>query len=194
MVFPLALLLLQAPHPEWMLTNGPPREVKRVYWDLGTLQTTQIWVYLVPEDPGGKSPLVALIFQAFFPGRAKREPYSWLVEWPKGAPSRLALRAQPLPLTLVIKLSLQLVIDGNATDLTGPGSRCRYLCVGTAGGDCALNAVEAEIEPSLLQSLVTAQTLRGEALGFLIELREADQLALAEFAKRIGLSREKGNK
>ena len=38
-------------------------------------------------------PLVNLIFQAFFPKRAKRDPYSGLPQWPKSAPVRLALRA-----------------------------------------------------------------------------------------------------
>jgi hypothetical protein len=184
----LALFSLQAPGDGWALSQAPPREVKRVYWDL--FQTTEVWVRLLPESPDGEPPLVNLIFQAFFPGRAKRNPYSGLPRWPKGEPERLTVRAQILPLTVLRELSLRFVIDGNTLDLTGLGREYRHLgCLGP-GTDCAPNGVEAEIEPSVLQSMITAQTVRGHALGLPIELREADQLALAEFAKRTGLSAE----
>jgi hypothetical protein len=73
---PLALLLLQAPGDGWALVQDT-RQVKRLYWDL--FQTTEVWLRLIPEDPDGKPPLVNLIFQAFFPGRAdwssRRCPY-----------------------------------------------------------------------------------------------------------------------
>jgi hypothetical protein len=50
---------------------------------------------------------------------------------------------------------------------------------------CSPNAVAAEVEPSLLRSLLTAREVKGEALGF---LTAEDQRALAEFATRIGVS------
>ena len=137
-------------------------------------------------------PLVNLIFQAFFPGRAKRDPYSGLPQWPKSAPVRLALRAQPLPWTVIRELSLRLQIDGNTCDLTTPGSRYRNLPCLVATEDCTPNAVEVELEPSLLRSLISARTVGGHVLGFTVRLTSADQAALADFAARIGISREDG--
>lgn len=188
----LALFLLQAPGDGWTFAPAPPREVKRLYWDL--FQTTEVWVRLLPEGPHEKPPLVNLIFQAFFAGRAKRDPYSGLPLWPKGEPGRLTLRAQPLPLTLIRELSLRLVIDGNTVDLAGSGSEFTYLGCPAVTVDCTPNGVEAEIEPSLLHSLTRARTIRGHVLGFPIELIEADRIALGEFAERIGLSAEKATK
>jgi hypothetical protein len=187
---PLALLLLQAPGDGWAVVQAPPREVKRLYWDL--FQTTEIWLRLIPEDPDGKPPLVNLIFQAFFPGRAERDPYSGLPQWPKGAPARLALRAQPLPLTLIRQLSLRLQIEGNTLDLTRPGSRYRNLPCFVATEDCTPNAVEAELEPSILRSLISAREVGGQVLGFQVRLTSADQAALTDFATRIGIPREDG--
>src|SRR5882672_3736217 len=91
------LLLFQAPGDGGALVQAPPREVKRLYWEL--FETTEVLVRLIPEDPGGRPPLVTLTFQAFFPGRAERDPYSGLPQWPKGPPARLVLRAQGSPLT-----------------------------------------------------------------------------------------------
>lgn len=187
---PLAVLLFQAPGDGWATVQAPPREVKRLYWEL--FQTTEIWLRLIPEDPDGKPPLVNLIFQAFFPGRAKRDPYSGLPQWPKSAPVRLALRAQPLPWTVIRELSLRLQIDGNTCDLTTPGSRHRNLPCLVATEDCTPNAVEVELEPSLLRSLISARTVGGHVLGFTVRLTSADQAALADFAARIGISREDG--
>jgi hypothetical protein len=72
-------------------------------------QTTEIWLRLIPEHSEGKPPLVNLIFKAFFPGRAERDPYTGLPREPKGPPARLVLVAQPLPLTVIRELSLRLV-------------------------------------------------------------------------------------
>jgi hypothetical protein len=184
----LAILLLQAPGDGWAPVQAPPREVKRVYWEL--FQTTELWLQLIPEDPDGKPPLVNLVFQAFFPGRADRNPYSGLPQEPKGPPARLVLKAQPLPLTIVRELSLRLVIDGKAVDLAGPDGRYRNLPCLVASEGCTPYAIEAELEPSVLRSLITAQAVHGQVLGFPIELTEADQRALAEFATRIGLQEE----
>jgi hypothetical protein len=180
----LALRLFQAPGDGWAMVQGT-REVKKLYWEL--FETTEVWIRLIPEDPDGKPPLVNLIFQAFFPGRAERDPYTGLPRDPKGPPARIVVQAQPLPLTLIRELSLRLVIDGRRIDLTGPTSRYRNLPCLVASEDCVPNAVEAELEPSTLRSLIAATSVRGEALGFPIKLTDADGAVLAEFATRIGV-------
>jgi hypothetical protein len=180
---PLMLLLLQGPGDGWALTHAPPREVKRLYWELS--ETTEVWVRLIPEDPEGKPPLVNLVFQAFFPGRAERNPSTGLPQWPKGPPNRLAVRAQPLPTTLIRELSLRLVIDGKTIELTGPANRYRNIPCLVANEDCSPNAVDADLDPAVLRSLITAQTVGGEALGFPIKLTAADQLAVTDFAARV---------
>lgn len=183
-VFALPLLALpQAPGAGWVVAPAPPREVKRVYWEL--FETTEIWVRLDPAGPDRRAPLVSLLFQAFFPGRAQREPYSLLPRWPTRAPSRLVVRAEPFPLTAIRDLSLRLVIEDLLFDLTGPGTRHRLL---PCGDDCSPNAVEAEVDPSLLRLLAVARTVGGQALGFPIQFTEADQRALREFIARVGLS------
>jgi hypothetical protein len=187
---PLVLLLCQGPGDGWVVAQGPTREVKRLYWDL--FQTTEVWVRLVPEDPNGKPPLLNLVFQAFFPGRAERDPYSGLPRQPKGPPARLVLQAQPFPLTMIRELSLRLVIDGKTVELTGPASRYRNLPCLVATEDCSPNAVEAELEPTILRSLIAARAVGGQALGFPIKLTEADRLALTEFATRIDLPGDEG--
>jgi len=125
------------------------------------------------------------VFQAFFPERAQREAYSLLPQWPKGAPARLVVRVEPFPLTAVRDLTLRLDLDGYSFDLTGPGSRYAML---SCGDDCAPNAIEVDIDPSLLRALIAARAIRGEALGFPIELTPADQRALGEFTERVGVS------
>ena len=180
------ILLAQAPGSGWVMVQAPPREVRRVYWEL--VETTEVWVRLTPSDPNGAPPLLSLVFQAFFPGRQPREPYSLLPQWPRGAPARLVVRAEPFPLTVVRDLSLRLVLDDYTFDLTGPGSRYAMLPCGTGSDDCAPNAVEAELAPSLLRALTVARTVRGEALGLPIQLVAADQRALGEFAERVGLA------
>jgi hypothetical protein len=184
----LALLLFQAPGNGWAMVQGT-REVKKLYWDL--FETTEMWTRLIPEDPDGKPPLASLIFQAFFPGRAERDPYTGLPRDPKGPPARIVVQAQPLPLTVIRELSLRLVIDGRRIDLTGPTSRYRNLPCLVATEDCVPNAVEAELEPSTLRSLIAATSVSGEALGFPIKLADADRAALAEFATRIGVPPDK---
>jgi hypothetical protein len=182
----VSALLLLLPQSGWALTQAPPREVGRTYWEL--VPETEIWIRLIPEDPDGKQPLVNLVFHAFHPGRAERDPYSGLPRWPKSAAARLTVSAEPLPLTVIRELSLHLVIDGEVIDLTGPTGRYRTLpCVG-ASTDCTPNAVEAELEPSLLRSVVTARSVGGKALGFPIKLVAADQVAVGDFLARVGVA------
>jgi hypothetical protein len=180
-----ALFLFQGPGDGWALVPDS-RQVKKLYWDL--FQTTEVWVRLIPENPGGKPPLVGLIFQAYFPGRAERDPYTGQSRDPRGAPSKLVLRAQPLPMTVVSQLTLKLAIDDKTVDLTAPGASYRYLSPCNEG--CAANAVAADIDAALLRSLVKAQVVKGEALGFPIRLTADDQRALVEFAARVGVTPE----
>src|SRR5688572_27240571 len=106
--FALALILLtQSPGSGWVMAPAPPREVKRLYWEL--FQTTEVWVSLTPGVGNGNQPLLNLVFQAFFPGRPEREPYSGLPQWPKGAPARLVVRAEPFSLTAIRDLTLRFV-------------------------------------------------------------------------------------
>jgi hypothetical protein len=178
-----SLFMLQAPGSGWVVAPAPPQQVRRVYWDL--FQTTEVWVRLTPSDSDGSAPLVSLIFQAFFPGRAPLEPYSLQPQWPKGTPARLVIRPEPFPLTAIRTLSLRFVIEGYAFDLMGPGSRYTIL---SCGDDCTDNTFEAELDPALLRALVTARMVDGEALGFPIRLAPSDQRALGDFAARIGLA------
>ena len=186
----LSALMLVAAQSGWSLTQTPPRDVGRIYWDL--VAESEVWVRLIPEDPDGKPPLVNLVFHAFYPGRAERDPYSGLPHWPKGAPARLTVSAEPLPSTVIQELSLQLAIDGRVVDLTGPNSRSRTLPCMDGSIDCAPNAVEAELETSILRSVVTARSVGGKALGFPIKLVAADQVAVGHFLARVGLTEEQG--
>jgi hypothetical protein len=100
----------------------------------------------------------------------------------------MVLRAQPLPLTVVRELTLRLMIDDKTVDLTAPGAKYRYLYPTCPPENvCWANAVEAEIQPSLLPLIVRASEVKGEALGFPIRLTAEDQRALAELAARIGV-------
>jgi hypothetical protein len=166
----------------WALTQSPPREVRRLYWEL--VPETEVWVRLIPEDPEGTAPLVNLVFHAFYPGRAERDPYTGLPAWPQGAPTRLTVSAEPLPQTLIRDLSLRVVIDDRTIDLTGPDSRYRNLPCLVASDSCVPNAVEAELNISTLRSLARAGSIGGHALGFPIKLTTADRLALRDFVSR----------
>src|SRR3990172_7596443 len=115
MAWLLAVFLFQGPGEGWNLVQAPPREVKRVYWEL--FETTEAWVLLQPGGPQGEPALVNLVLQAFFSGRAKRDPYSRLPEWPKGEPERLTVRVQPFPMTVLKEPSLRLVGDDETFDL-----------------------------------------------------------------------------
>lgn len=179
----LTMVLSQA---GWAITQSPPREVHRLYWEL--MPQTEVWVRLIPEGPDGHPSPVNLVFHAFYPGRAERDPYTGLPAWPDAAPARLTVSAQPSPQTLVRELSLRLMIDDATVELTEPDSRHRNLPCLIASGDCTPNAVEAELDPSTLRSLVTARSASGYALGFAIRLTAADQRALGDFVERIGLS------
>jgi hypothetical protein len=180
------ILLAQVPGTGWVMAPTPPREVRRLYWELH--ETTEVWVRLTPGDLNGASPMVSLVFQALFPGHAQRDPYSGLPQWPKGKPARLVVRAEPFPLTAIRALSLQLTLDGHTFNLTGPGSRHTILPCGVGGCDgCAPNIVEAELDPALLRALTLARTVAGVALGLPIQLTSADQRALGEFAERAGV-------
>ncbi len=182
----VAFVLMQGPGDGWVIQASPAREIKRLYWEV--FQTTEDWIPIVPEGPGKQSPLVSLVFQAFFPGPAARNPYSGLPEEPKGPPSRLVLQVQPLPLTAIRELSLRLTIDGKTLDLTAPGSNYRNLPCLVAGDSCTPYAVATDLEPALLKSLAAARSVEGQALGFPIKLAEADRAALAKFVVKIGLS------
>lgn len=57
----VALLLAQS---GWALAQAKPREVGRTYWEL--TPEMEIWLRLIPEDPEGKTPLVNLVFHAFY--------------------------------------------------------------------------------------------------------------------------------
>ena len=175
---------IQAPKAGWGETNAQPHQVSRIYRDL--LQTTEVLVLLQPVDPDGKPVRVNLVFQAFFPGRAERDWYSGLPQWPKAPPARLLVTAQAFPMTFIIpELSLRLRIDGVPIDLTRPGRRYRNIPCLIASEDCAPNGVEAELDPSILRSLIAARAVQGHALGFPFELTKADRAALAEFATRL---------
>ena len=181
-----SVLMVTLAQSGWALAQAPPREVGRTYREL--VPETEIWVRLIPEDPQGKPPLVSLVFHASYPGRAERDPYTGLPRWPKGPPSRLTVSAEPLPPTLIRELALRLVIDGKTIDLTGPNSRYRNLPCLVGSADCTPNAVEAELDPPVLRSLVTARSVGGSALGFPIRLVAADQLAIGEFQTKAGLA------
>jgi hypothetical protein len=183
-------LILVVPQSGWALLQTPPREVGRVYREL--VPETEIFVRLIPENLDGSPPLVSLGFQAFYPGRQERDPYSGLPRWPKGVPARLTVVAEPLPRTLIRELSLRLVIDGVTLDLTAPKSRYRNLPCLVATEDCSPNAVETELEPRILHSLISARTVQGQALGFQVRLTAADQTALAHFAASVGMTQKDG--
>jgi hypothetical protein len=180
---PLVTVLLA--QSGWMLAQAKPREVGRTYWE--STPETEIWLRLIPEHPEGKAPLVNLVFHAYFPGRAERDPYTGLPQWPKGAPARLTVSAEPLPYTLVRELALQLVIDGKTIDLTGPGGSHRNLPCAVASEECAPNGVEADLEPSLLRALAGARSVGGRALGFAFKLVPADQDSVRALGAKAGV-------
>jgi len=171
----------------WAFTQAQPREVRMTYWEL--VPEIEIWVRLIPENADGNPPLVNLVFHAFYPGRADRNPYSGHPRWPTGPPARLTVSAEPLPRTVIRELSLQLVVDGRAIDLTGFGRRYRNIPCLVYTDDCAPSGVEADIEPLLLRSLVAARSVDGRALGFAIRLTKEDRAAVTVFASRVGLGR-----
>lgn len=184
----VSILIVALLQSAWALTQSPPREVRRLYWEL--VPETEIWVRLVPENAQGKPPLVNLVFHAFYPGRAERDPHTGLPQWPKVPPTRLTVSAEPLPQVVIRELSLRLAIDDRTVNLTGPDSRYRNLPCVVPDSTCSPNAVEAELEPSVLRSAVTARSVGGNALGFPITLVAADQLALGEFVAKIGLQED----
>jgi hypothetical protein len=95
-------------------------------------------------------------------------------------------------MTVIQELTLQLDIDGVVTDLTGPNGRYRTLpfpCV-----ECLPNAVEADVDASVVRSIVTARSAGGRALGFPIKLVRADQVAVGEFLAKVGLAESPGAK
>ncbi len=168
-----------------------PREVRRIDWQL--LQTTEVLLRLEPVGPDGEPVRVSLVFHAFFPGRAERDPYSGQPRWPKGPPARLTVTAQAFPLTFVIpKLALQFIVDAATVDLTGSDRNYRNIPCLIAGDDCVPDGVEADLDAAVLRSLIGGRVVRGVALGFPFVLAHADQEALAAFATRIGLSETPG--
>jgi hypothetical protein len=184
----LGLPVPQAPDEGWGVAGVKPREVRRIYWDL--LETTEVVVRVIPIGPDGKPIRVNLLFQAFFPGRERRDWNTGLPQWPKGPPARLTVTAQAFALTFVIPaLSLRLLIDGTPVDLTGPGGRYRNIPCLITTDDCTPNGVEADLDPRILASVIAARSVQGKALGFPFELLEADREVLREFAGRIDLTR-----
>ncbi|MCI0423308.1 MAG: hypothetical protein L0312_29495 [Acidobacteria bacterium] len=192
MAWLLALFLFQAPGEGWNLVQAPPREVKRVYWDL--FETTEVWLLLLPGDPQGEPAPVNVVFQAFFAGRAKRDSYSGLPEWPKGKPDRITLRVQLFPMTETLTyprdLSLRLVVDEETIDLgascvpAGSGPVCQLLFP----GEGAANGISVEVQPVLLQRLAKAPVVTGTALGFQILLSSDDLDAVGKFVEAIHLN------
>jgi hypothetical protein len=186
-LIPLVFFLLQDPGHNWDPLLTPPREMGHVYWEQSG--ETKIWVRIVPVYPDHKSPLLDLIFNAYFPGAVDFS--SGRPKKLKGPPARITLEAQPWPLVIIRELSLRIIIDGRKFDLTASDAQYKTImpaaCNNDAVGNCGANAVEAELTPSLLRSLISAQNVDGQALGFPIKLVAADQAALAKFAKRIGL-------
>jgi hypothetical protein len=192
MAWLLALFLFQSPGMGWNLVQAPPREVKRVYWDL--FETTEVWVLLLPGDPQGEPAPVNVVFQAFFSGRAKRDPYSKLPEWPKREPERLTVRVQPFPTTVLKEPSLRLVVDDETFDLgasckspLGSGGPCQRLYSGDSELGSAIIGVSVEIQPALLQRLAKARVVTGTALGFPILLSSEDLGAVDKFAEAVHL-------
>jgi hypothetical protein len=183
----VALLLAQS---GWALAQAKPREVGRTYWEL--TPEMEIWLRLIPEDPEGKPPLVNLVFHAFFPGRAERDPYTGLPQWPRGEPARLTVSAEPLPSTVTRELALQLVVDGKTIELTGPNGRYRNLPCVVASEGCTPNAVEAEVDPSVVRAVAAAKSVGGIVLGFPVKLVPADHDAVREFAGKAGLAPDRG--
>jgi hypothetical protein len=183
----LCLFLLQAPGEGWNVVQAAPREVKRVYWEL--FETTEVWVLLLPGGPDNEPSRVNLVFQAFFPGRAKRDPYSGLPQWPKGEPERITLRVQPFPLTVINEVSLRLVVDEEVFDLgascqapggSGPPCQLLFPCP-----ECFANGLSVEIQPTLLPRLAKARVVTGTALGVPILLTSEDLRAVGELSERI---------
>ena len=178
----LTLALLQS---GWALTQAPPREVRRVYWEL--VPEMEIFVRLVPEGQKHQ-PSVNLVFHAFYPGRAARDWYTGLPAWPKGVPSRLTISAEAPPMAIVRALSLRLTVDDRTTiDFTAPDSRYRFLPCTFATDDCVQTGVESDLAPSILRLVVAGRSVGGTALGLPFTLAPADQDAVRAFAERVGL-------
>jgi hypothetical protein len=181
---PIASTQSQKPDGGWGVTRLQPHQVSRVYWELQ--QQMDVLVRLAPLGSDGKPARLVLVFQAFFPGRAQRDPYSGLPQWPKAPPARVTVTAQAYPLTFVIpSFTLTLIADDQALDLTGPGGRFQLIPCASEG--CSPTGVEAGIDPAALRALVAATSIKGEALGTPIALTEADRRALSEFAQRVNL-------
>jgi len=191
----IALLPAQVvPGNGWGLVPGVG-QVNNLYYEL--FDTTAIWVHLIPEDPAGKPSLHSLIFKAFFPGRLPHRTGDERILEAKRPPTQLLLQAQAGRLTVVRERpTLWFVIDGTTVELTvswarylypsGVRSRYFYPCFG-----CAATGVEVDLAPSILHSLITAQSVTGHALDFPMKLTPEDQQALAQFEARIGLAQEK---
>jgi len=179
-----SLLILALLQSGWTLTPAPPREVRRLYWEV--VPEMEVWVRLVPEVQE-RRPSVNLVFHAFYPGRAARDWYTGLPAWPQGVPSRLTISAEPPPQTIVRALSLRVTVDDRTIDFNGPDRRYRFLPCPFATDDCVPNAVEADLSPSTLRLMAAGRSVGGVALGLPFTFTPADQDAVRAFAERVGL-------
>ncbi len=183
----LALLLFQGLGDGSNALPPQPREIRQLYWDL--THETKVWIRIVPVCPGNQSPLLDLLFAVYFSDELN--PYTGRPKDPKGPPKRITVQAQAWPLTVIRELSPRITADGKTFDLTAPGTRYDTIAsIGQFSGESngVANGVEAELEPAILRSLISAQDVGGQALGLPIKLNQADQVALAKFARRIGVS------
>ena len=184
----LALFLLQGPGEGWNLAQSPPREVRRVYWDL--FETTEVWVLIHPENPKGEPQPVHMVFQAFYSGQAKRDRSSGRPTAPADEPAtKLALRVQAFPLTFAYELSLTLLVDDESFDLgapcASPGGAGPPACLLLYQGEGAANGLSVELQPELLRRLGNASVVTGTALGFPIVLSSDDLRAVGQFAEAV---------
>jgi hypothetical protein len=148
---------------------------------------TYVWVRLVPELLDGKPAPISFTVKAFFPGRAARDVYTGLPEWPKGAPARLVFTAEASPVTFFKGLSVQMAIDGRRLEMTGRDSHFRNIPCMVTTTDCTPIGVEIDLDVATLRSLTTASSVEGEALGFPFRLTADDRAALAELETRVNL-------
>jgi hypothetical protein len=105
----------------------------------------------------------------------------------EGEPARVTVSAEPLPGGVLRQASLRLVIDDETVDLTGPRGRYWELPC-PFPENCIPSGVEAELEPSVVRSVVEAKAVDAWVLGFPVRLVAGDREAVREFARKSGLA------